>query len=92
MHPIITRTVGTTWVDGLRGVEGAGAFDLDVTQPWQQVREHQPNIVFLCSPNNPTGTRLGLDVVGRLYDAAPARSWSWTRPTPSSPAPARRAH
>ena len=29
MHPIITRTTGTTWVDGLRGVPGGRAFDLD---------------------------------------------------------------
>ncbi len=71
MHPIITETVGTRWVDGLRGVEGAGAFDLDVTSAVAQVRAHQPNIVFLCSPNNPTGTALGLDVVEAIYDAAP---------------------
>jgi histidinol-phosphate aminotransferase len=70
MHPIITATVGTSWVDGLRGVEGAG-FDLDVTSAVAQVRAHQPNIVFLCSPNNPTGTALGLDVVEAIYDAAP---------------------
>jgi histidinol-phosphate aminotransferase len=36
-----------------------------------QVRDHQPNIVFLCSPNNPTGTALGLDIVEAIYDAAP---------------------
>jgi histidinol-phosphate aminotransferase len=71
MHPIITGTVGTRWVGGLRGVEGAGAFDLDVTSAVAQVREQQPNIVFLCSPNNPTGTALGLDVVEAVYDAAP---------------------
>ena len=71
MHPIITGTVGTRWVDGLRGVEGAGAFDLDVTSAVAQVKEHQPNIVFLCSPNNPTGTALELDVVEAIYDAAP---------------------
>jgi histidinol-phosphate aminotransferase len=71
MHPIITGTVGTRWVDGLRGVEGAGAFDLDVTSAVAQVKEHQPNIVFLCSPNNPTGTALGLDIVEAIYDAAP---------------------
>jgi histidinol-phosphate aminotransferase len=71
MHPIITATVGTRWVDGLRGVEGAGAFDLDVTSAVAQVKAHQPNIVFLCSPNNPTGTALGLDVVEAIYDAAP---------------------
>jgi len=72
MHPIITGTVGTRWVDGLRGTEGAGAFDLDVTSAVAQVKEHQPNIVFLCSPNNPTGTALELDVVEAIYDAAPS--------------------
>ncbi|HEX7535619.1 MAG TPA: histidinol-phosphate transaminase [Dermatophilaceae bacterium] len=71
MHPIITRTAGTRWVDGSRGVEGAGAFDLDVDSAVAQVRAHQPNIVFLCSPNNPTGTALGLDIVEAIYDAAP---------------------
>jgi histidinol-phosphate aminotransferase len=71
MHPIITGTVGTRWVDGCRGVEGAGTFDLDVTSAVAQVRQHQPDIVFLCSPNNPTGTALGLDVVEAIYDAAP---------------------
>lgn len=71
MHPIITETVGTRWVDGLRGVEGAGAFDLDVDSAVAQVKDCQPNIVFLCSPNNPTGTALGLDVVEAVYDAAP---------------------
>ena len=71
MHSIITRTVGTTWVNGLRGVDGGGPFDLDVTSAVVQVKRHQPNIVFLCSPNNPTGTALGLDVVEAVYDAAP---------------------
>ena len=71
MHPIITRTTGTRWVDGLRGVEGAGVFDLDVVSAVAQVRQHNPDIVFLCSPNNPTGTALGLDVVEAIYAAAP---------------------
>ena len=60
MHPIITGTVGTRWVDGCRGVEGAGAFDLDVASAVAQVGHHEPDLVFLCSPNNPTGTALGL--------------------------------
>jgi len=71
MHPIITRTVGTTWVDGFRGIQGAGAFDLDVSSAVAQVRQHEPDMVFLCSPNNPTGTALGLDVVEAVYAAAP---------------------
>lgn len=71
MHPIITRTTGTRWVDGLRGVPGAGDFDLDAASAVAQVEEHQPHLVFLCSPNNPTGTALGLDVVEAVHDAAP---------------------
>jgi histidinol-phosphate aminotransferase len=71
MHPIITGTVGTRWVDGSRGVKDAGIFDLDVDSAVAQVRRHDPNIVFLCSPNNPTGTALRLDVVEAIYDAAP---------------------
>ena len=71
MHSNITRTVGSRWVDGLRGVDGRGPFELDVASAVEQVKEHQPNVVFLCSPNNPTGTALGLDVVEAVYDAAP---------------------
>jgi len=71
MHSNITRTVGSRWVDGLRGVQGGGPFDLDVASAVAQVKDHQPNVVFLCSPNNPTGTALGLDVVEAVYDAAP---------------------
>ena len=77
MHPIITATTGTTWVDGLRGVGAAdeqgdgGAFDLSVESAVAQVERHDPHVVFLCSPNNPTGTALTLDVVTAVHDAAP---------------------
>ncbi|MEO7421307.1 MAG: histidinol-phosphate transaminase [Ornithinibacter sp.] len=70
MHPIITTTTGTTWGDGTRGVPGRGAFDLDVHSAVAQVRRHRPDVVFLCSPNNPTGTALDLEVVLAVHDAA----------------------
>jgi histidinol-phosphate aminotransferase len=70
MHPIITTTLGTRWVDGLRG-QGGRAFDLTEESAVEQVRRHDPHLVFLCSPNNPTGTALGLDVVEAVYEAAP---------------------
>ena len=69
MHPIISSSVGTAWVDGLRG-QGGTPFDLTVESAVAQVREHDPHVVFLCSPNNPTGTALGLDVVEAVYAAA----------------------
>ena len=70
MHPLIATGNGTAWVDGLRGAPG-GAFDLDAATAVAQVRAHEPDLVFLCSPNNPTGTALTLDVVEQVYDAAP---------------------
>lgn len=71
MHPIITVTSGTAWIDGLRGVAGAGRFDLDRADVAEQIRRHRPSLVFICSPNNPTGTAVGLDIVEAAYDAAP---------------------
>lgn len=65
MHPLISTGVGSTWVDGRRGAE----FDLDVTGVVDQVRLVDPDVVFLCSPNNPTGTALRLDVVAQVYAA-----------------------
>jgi histidinol-phosphate aminotransferase len=70
MHPIIATTLGTRWVDGLRG-QGGQPFDLTVESAVAQVRAHDPHLVFLCSPNNPTGTALGLEVVEAVYAAAP---------------------
>jgi histidinol-phosphate aminotransferase len=71
MHPIISAGTGTAWVDGVRGVPGTGdAFSLDPGRTAAQVAEHDADVVFLCSPNNPTGTALGLDVVAAVYGAA----------------------
>ncbi len=72
MHPIITETNGTTWVDGLRSAATEpDAFDLTPESGAEQAREHDPSIVFLCSPNNPTGTALPFEVIGAVLDAAP---------------------
>src|SRR5690606_36180160 len=43
MHPIITRTTGTTWVDGMRGLAGAEPFDLTAESARAQVLEHRPD-------------------------------------------------
>ncbi|MDO5712045.1 MAG: histidinol-phosphate transaminase [Micrococcales bacterium] len=76
MHPIITRTTGTRWIDGYRGHGGGrrgtpGDYDLVLERVVAQARMHNPHILFLCSPNNPTGTALTLELVSALYDAAP---------------------
>jgi len=66
MHPLLAAGTGTRWLDGRR----AGDFTLDAGHAVDQVRTHRPDVVFLCSPNNPTGTALPLDVVRAVADAA----------------------
>jgi histidinol-phosphate aminotransferase len=69
MHPVISGVTATAWVDGLRGAP-SGVFDLTPEHAAAQVDAHDPAVVFLCSPNNPTGTSLGLDVVEAVYAAS----------------------
>ncbi|MFI7589396.1 histidinol-phosphate transaminase [Spongisporangium articulatum] len=68
MHPIISTGIGTAWVDGLRGTD-ADVFDLGLDLTVEQIEKHRPDVTFLCSPNNPTGTALDLDVVRAAYEA-----------------------
>ncbi|WEV79313.1 histidinol-phosphate transaminase [Janibacter cremeus] len=68
MHPIITETLGTRWVDGQRDAQ---TFDLTVESAVQQATEVDPHLVFLCSPNNPTGTALPFEVIEAMLEAAP---------------------
>lgn len=72
MHPIISETHGMTWVDGMRSAATEpDAFDLTPESAAAQAREHDPSVVFLCSPNNPTGTALPFEVIGAVLEAAP---------------------
>ncbi len=66
MHPIIAETHGMRWIDGTRTPR---TFDIDAESAARQVREHDPHIVFLCSPNNPTGTALDPAVIAAVLDA-----------------------
>ncbi|GAA2556199.1 histidinol-phosphate aminotransferase [Neomicrococcus aestuarii] len=68
MYPLLAAGTDTEYIKGVR----ADDFELSAESAAQQVREAQPNIVFLCSPNNPTGTALGLDVIKAVYDAGEA--------------------
>ena len=67
MHPLLAAGTGTGWVDGRRGA----GFDLTPAEAAAQVRAHRPHLVFLCSPNNPTGTALPLPVLEAVLEEAP---------------------
>lgn len=66
MYPLYARGVFSDYIAGSRG-EGFVQTPEDVAQ---QIREHRPHVVILCSPNNPTGTALDLSVVEAAYEAA----------------------
>ena len=67
MHPIITVTTSTRWVAGTRDDD----FGLDPGRVSATVRDLAPDLVFLTSPNNPTGTALPLAVIEAACAAAP---------------------
>ena len=65
MHPLISRVTCTGWIAGTRDA------DYGLSTAAEQVALHQPDVVFITSPNNPTGTAVPLDLIEAVYDAAP---------------------
>lgn len=65
MYPLLTRGTGAEYISGTRGPD----FTLDAASAAEQVAAARPDVVFLCAPNNPTGTPLALDVIEAVYDA-----------------------
>ncbi|HEY3259652.1 MAG TPA: histidinol-phosphate transaminase, partial [Pseudonocardiaceae bacterium] len=59
MHPLLASGTGTRWIGALRDPD----FGLTSESAVAQLRQHDPDLVFLCSPNNPTGTALDPAVV-----------------------------
>ncbi|MDQ1293545.1 MAG: histidinol-phosphate aminotransferase [Actinomycetota bacterium] len=45
-----------------------GAFELTAQAAVRQIERADPDLVFLCSPNNPTGTALDLEVVRAVLE------------------------
>jgi histidinol-phosphate aminotransferase len=64
MHPLIARVTCTRWRAGTRDP------DYGLSTAAEQVRAEHPDIVFVTSPNNPTGTSVPLDLIEAVYDGA----------------------
>ncbi len=67
MHPIITGGTSTEWIRASREDD----FSIDPGKAVAAIEEHRPDIVFLTSPNNPTGTAQPLPVIEAVLKAAP---------------------
>ena len=68
MHGLISRGTGTGWISGPRNED----FTIDVAAAGAAIAEHRPDVVFITSPNNPTGTAVEAETVLALYEAAQA--------------------
>ena len=65
MHSIIASGTGTRWI----GVDRDEEFRISPETAVAAIEREKPDIVFLCSPNNPTGTPLHLDTIASACDA-----------------------
>lgn len=65
MYEILASGTDTMWTAGERDAD----YELSPETAVSWVRKTNPDIVFLCSPNNPTGTPLSLDTIAAVYDA-----------------------
>lgn len=67
MHPILSAATATAWLDGGRDAD----FGLSPGPVADRIRRHRPDVVFVCSPNNPTGTAVDDAVLHAVLDTAP---------------------
>ena len=66
MYGLLASGTGTQWITAGRDRD----FELTPETAAAAVREHDPDIVLLCAPNNPTGTPMSLETITAVADAA----------------------
>jgi histidinol-phosphate aminotransferase len=67
MHPIISDGTQTEWIQTSRAAD----FSLDADAAVAAITDRRPDVVFVASPNNPSGQSISLSDLRRLLDAAP---------------------
>jgi histidinol-phosphate aminotransferase len=67
MHPIISAGTRTEWIPAPRRAD----FSLDPAGAVAAIKEHQPDVLFVTSPNNPTGQSIPPDDLAAVITAAP---------------------
>ena len=65
MHPIISDGTQTRWIEAPRAAD----FGLDLDTAVAAIRREAPDVVFVTSPNNPTGQSIPTQELRRLLDA-----------------------
>lgn len=65
MHPIIASATQTQWLTADRDA----GFEISPETAVAAITANNPDIVFFCTPNNPTGTPVSLETIAAAYDA-----------------------
>ncbi len=67
MHPLLVAGTKTEWIAAARHDD----FSLDTATAVRIIEERRPDVVFVTSPNNPTGHSIGLEDLKQILAAAP---------------------
>ncbi|WP_297453002.1 histidinol-phosphate transaminase [uncultured Corynebacterium sp.] len=68
MHPILSSGTQTEFIGINRNPE---TFDIDMDSALAAIAEHRPDVIFITTPNNPTGNLTTLADLRRIIEAAP---------------------
>ncbi|MDC7119284.1 histidinol-phosphate transaminase [Corynebacterium amycolatum] len=68
MHPILSSGTQTEFIGIDRDPE---TFDIDMDNALAAIAEHRPDVIFITTPNNPTGNLTTLADLRRIIEAAP---------------------
>jgi histidinol-phosphate aminotransferase len=65
VHPLIAQITKTPWFAGSRD----GEFAIDISKAKALIREKSPHLVFVTTPNNPSGTSTSISDLKQLAEA-----------------------
>ena len=66
MHPLISRSVGKHWYSIPRTDE----FEIDINKAVDEIIKLRPGVIFIATPNNPTGSSVSITDIEKLAKAA----------------------
>lgn len=69
MHPIISDGTQTEWLQAVRAED----FGLDIEVAVAAIESRSPDVVFVASPNNPSGQSVPLEELRRILEAVSSR-------------------
>jgi histidinol-phosphate aminotransferase len=66
MHENIARSTGTNWIIG----ERLSDFSIDLSSALKEISTQKPKLVFITTPNNPTGTSTAISDIRKIIEAS----------------------